>query len=530
VLAGLTVGVVALPLALAFGIATGVGPATGLVTAVVAGAVAAVFGGSNVQVTGPTGAMTVVLAPLVARDGRAVVFPLAVIAGLVILVGGVVGAGRLLVYVPWPLVEGFTLGIAVIIAAQEVPSALGVPKPAVQNALGAAVVAVGDAARHPRGAVIGLLIVTIAVMVGVARLHRGLPSGLIAVVVVTAIAEATHASVARIGSLPTGLPVPSIPTLSGSGNLVAPALVVAFLGALESALSAKVADGMSDGPRHDTNRELFGQGLANAVAGCCGGMPATGAIARTAVNVRAGAHTRVAALVHAVVLALIVFAGSRPVGAIPMGALAGVLLVTAYRMVEPRNIRAVLRSTRSDAAVFAVTAVATVAFDLVRAVIAGLVLAAILTLVRISRSAAATVEPLPLPEVDDEAERALLGQRILVYRLDGPLHFGVVARFLNQLLAISDVDVVILRTSGLGTIDGSGARALGEIVDELSTRGIVVLVKGLTPAHSELLDTVGALHRLDQRDHLFATLDEAIAHAQHHVLTRHETQPATNQP
>jgi SulP family sulfate permease len=521
--AGVTVGIVALPLALAFGVASGVGAAPGLVTAVVAGAVAAIFGGSHLQVSGPTGAMTVVLVPLVATQGRSVVYPVALLAGVIVLAGALLHLGRLLAYIPWPLVEGFTVGIAVVIAAQQMPSALGVAKPHVDNAVGAAAVAVGDFAQHPQWAVLGLLALSVGLTALLPRLHRAVPASLLAVVVVTVVAELTGAKTALIGSLPSGLPVPSLPDLTHPGILLGPAVIVAFLAALESLLSAKVADGMGDTPRHDPDRELFGQGLANIASGLCGGMPATGAIARTAVNARAGAHTRVAALTHAVVLATIIYAASGLVGKIPLVALAGVLFVTAYRMVERHNVHAVLTSTPGDALVFTLTAVGTVAFDLIKAVEAGLILAAVLALAHLAKTAQAIREPLDvddLESIDSEAEHALLTQHVLTYRLDGPLFFGASARFLSELTATTDVRVVILRLSAVAMLDATGARALGDIVTQLTDRNITVLLKGASPQHTRLLTAVGTLSPVLARGHVFDDLPSAIAHAAKHVARK----------
>ncbi|MGB8651831.1 MAG: SulP family inorganic anion transporter [Mycobacteriales bacterium] len=515
--AGATVGIVALPLALAFGVATGVGAAVGLVTAVVAGAVAAVFGGSHLQVSGPTGAMTVVLVPLVATRGPSVVYPVAVLAGLLVVAAAVLRLGRLLAYVPWPLVEGFTVGIAVVIAAQQVPSALGVSRPHLDNAAAAAAVAAGRFTEHPHWPAVGLLLLSVGLTAGLPRLHRSLPASLLAVATVTVVAELTGVGVARIGALPSGLPGPTVPDLSGAWALLGPAAVVAFLAALESLLSARVADGMSDAPRHDPDRELLGQGLANVAAGLCGGMPATGAIARTAVNARAGAQTRVAALAHALVLAVIVYAGSGLVGRIPLVALAGVLLVTAWRMVERHNVRAVLTSTRGDALVLVLTAVGTVAFDLVKAVEAGLAVAVVLALSRLARTAQAVVEPIPPVEVDGDVEHALLAEHVLTYRLDGPLFFGAAARFLSELTATSDVRVVILRMSSMAMLDATGARALGEINEQLTRRGITVLLKGASPEHTRLLAAVGTLEPVRARSHVFSELSDALAHAAEHV-------------
>jgi SulP family sulfate permease len=514
--AGVTVGVVALPLALAFGVASGVGAAPGLVTAVVAGAVAAVLGGSSLQVSGPTGAMTVVLVPLVAAHGPSVVYPLAILAGVLVVGAAVLRMGRLLSFVPWPVIEGFTLGIAVVIAFQQFPSALGVPMPEEENAAALAVAAVGRFLVDPQWAVVGLLLLSVVLTALLPRLHRALPASLLAVVTVTVVAELSGADVTVIGSLPSGLPAPSLPAFGDLGALLGPAAVVAFLAALESLLSARVADGMTDAPRHDPDRELFGQGMANLASGLCGGMPATGAIARTAVNARAGARTRVAALTHAVVLAGIVYAASGLVGRVPLVALAGVLLVTAYRMVERHTVAAVLRSTRGDALVFLLTAAGTIAFDLVTAVEIGIALAVLFAVVSMARTAQAVPEPVLPAELDEETEHALLTRHVLAYRLDGPLFFAASARFLAELTTVADVRVVVLRLGSVAMLDATGARTLGEIVEQLEDRGITVLVKCADAEHLRLLDVVGTLRPLLERGHVFDSLDEAVAHAIRH--------------
>lgn len=515
--AGVTVGIVALPLALAFGVATGVGAGPGLVTAVVAGTVAAVFGGSPLQVSGPTGAMTVVLVPLVAQHGPSIVYPIAVLAGLLVVAAAVLRLGRLLAYIPWPLIEGFTVGIAIVITAQQIPSALGLPKPDVENAAGAAVVAIGRFVQHPHWAVLGMLALAVGLTAALPRLHRSLPASLLAVVVVTVVAQLANVDVARIGALPSGLPFPSVPDLQHLNNLLGPAIIVAFLVGLESLLSARVAEGMSDSPRHDPDRELFGQGLANIASGLFGGLPATGAIARTAVNARAGAHTRVAAITHSVVLAVVIFGAAGLVGRIPLVALAGVLFVTAYRMVERHTVRAVLGSTRGDALVFGVTVVGTVAFDLIRAVEAGLAVAVVLALAHLAKTAQAVPEPLSSDGIDTDIEHALLAAHVLTYRLDGPLFFAASARFLSELTAAADVRVVILRMSSMAMLDATGARALGDIVGRLTDRGITVLMKGPSPEHTRLLTAVGTLAPVLARGHVFAELPEAVAHATKHV-------------
>lgn len=526
--AGLTVGVVALPLALGFGIASGLGAQAGLVTAIVAGIVAAVFGGSNVQVSGPTGAMTVVLVPVVAQYGAGAVAVVGLLAGALIVVAAFAGVGRYLAYIPWPVVEGFTVGIAAIIFLQQIPIALGVPKPPGENTAAVAFRAVRSCFTDGSLAAVILVLIVAGVMVIAPRLHRAIPGSLLAVVVATIVASIGDLSVARIGSLPSSLPLPALPHLSASrvSELFSAAFAVALLAGLESLLSAKVADGMSDAPPHDAERELFGQGLANLVTPLFGGMPATGAIARTAVNVRSGARTRVAAITHAVVLLAVVYLGGSLVARIPLAALAGVLMVTAVRMVDPHAVRMVLRSTRGDAAVLILTAAATIAFDLIVAVEIGIAVAALFALRAIAQHATAT--PIPLHDITDtvtsDQEHNLLAEHVVVYRLDGALFFGAAQRFLAELTAVRGVRVVILRLPQLQVLDATGALALGEIVSQLESRGITVLLKGPRPEHLTLLTTVGVLDQLAHERHLFVRLDDALAHAHAHI-TRTEASP-----
>ena len=518
VVAGATVGVVALPLALAFGITAGLSAEAGLVTAIVAGVVAAVFGGSNVQVSGPTGAMTVVLVPLVAQHGPDAVIVVGLIAGVLIVAAAFARLGRYLAYVPWPVVEGFTVGIAVIIFLQQVPAALGVAKPEGENAAAVAARAVLDAATHVSGATVAVTVLTVALLVGLPRLHRSVPAPLIGVVAATALTQLLDLDVAVIGAMPDSLPLPALPStsLSELRPLFSAGLAVAILASLESLLSAKVADGMAGGRRHDPDRELFGQGLANLVSPLFGGLPATGAIARTAVNVRAGATTRLASIVHSLVLVAVVFFASGLVGRIPLAALAGVLMVTAARMVEVHNVRAVLRATRSDAAVLVLTALATVAFDLILAVEIGIATAAVLALRKVAQTMTATPEVVEDPDARDGAT-ALLDEGIISYRLDGALFFGAAQRFLTELTSVSDARVAILRLPDLQVLDATGAQALGEIVSELEDRGITVLLKGPRPEHLRVLGSVGVLDRLAHQNHLFADLPSALDHARRHA-------------
>ena len=511
-LAGLTVAVVALPLALGFGVSSGLGAEAGLATAVVAGALAAVFGGSNLQVSGPTGAMTVVLVPIVAQHGPSGVLTVGLMAGLMLVALALLRAGKYMQYVPAPVVEGFTLGIACVIGLQQIPNALGVAKPEGDRVLVVTWHAVEEFAKSPNWTAVAFAAAVAAVMLIGARWRPTIPFSILAVIAATVVAQLAGLDAASpIGDLPSGLPVPSLAFLDPGalGSLLAPAVAVAALAALESLLSASVADGMTVGQKHDPDRELFGQGLANIAAPLLGGVPATGAIARTAVNVRTGAGSRLAALTHAAVLAVIVFAAAPLVSKIPLAALAGVLLATAIRMVEVGSLKAMARATRSDGLILVLTAAATLALDLVYAVIIGLVVAGALALRAVAEQA--RLEQVPLDRGDHSVEEhALLAEHIVAYRIDGPLFFAAAHRFLLELSEVADVRVVILRMSRVTTLDATGALVLKDAVQKLNRRGIVVMTSGIRPGQRQALDSVGALDLLRSEGREYATTPEAI--------------------
>jgi SulP family sulfate permease len=518
-LAGLTVAIVALPLALGFGVSSGLGAEAGLATAVIAGALAAVFGGSNLQVSGPTGAMTVVLVPIVAEHGPSGVLAVGLMAGVMLVALALLRAGKYMQYVPAPVVEGFTLGIACVIALQQIPNALGVPKPEGDRVLVVTWRALEEFAEHPNWTALAFALAVAAVMLMGARLRPTIPFSILAVIAATAVAQVAGLDAAQpIGELPSGLPAPSVSFLDPGelGSLFAPAVAVAALATLESLLSASVADGMTVGQKHDPERELFGQGLANIAAPLFGGVPATGAIARTAVNVRTGAGSRLASLTHAAILAVIVFAAAPLVSRIPLAALAGVLLATAIRMVEVGSLRAMAKATRSDALILVLTAVATLALDLVYAVIIGLVVAGALALRAVALQA--RLDQVPLDRGDHSAEEhALLAEHIVAYRIDGPLFFAAAHRFLLELAEVADVRVVILRMSRVSTIDATGALVLKDAVEKLHRRGIVVMTSGIRAGQRQALDSVGALELLRLEGREYATTPEAIQGARTHL-------------
>lgn len=510
--AGITVGIVALPLALAFGVSSGAGAASGLVTAIVAGVVAAVFGGSNVQVSGPTGAMVVVLAPIIAAHGIGALAVVGVLAGIMVLAAGVLRLGRAVTFIPWPVIEGFTLGIAIIIFLQQVPSALGVPATEGLNAIVGAVDAVTRASWPDAAWALAVVAVVAAIMLVAPRVHPLVPGSIIAIVAVTVVTALAGAPVATIGELPSGLPAPVVPSidLETLGALLLPAATVAALAAIESLLSARVAATMADTGSYDADRELVGQGLASVASALFGGMPATGAIARTAVNVRSGGRTRLAAILHALLLAGVVAVGASVVAVIPLAALAGVLMVTATRMISLATVRTVMGATRADAMVFAGTAVVTVSVDLITAVLVGIAVAAFLALRTLARSSGVHREELPAPAQPGD-------ERIALFRLEGALFFGAAERMLQRVGELRDVDVVIIRMSQLQLLDATGAQVITELIHALERRGVTVLVKGIQGRHLELATRVGVIASLRHRNHLFDDLAGAVEHARSHT-------------
>ncbi|MFI6430985.1 SulP family inorganic anion transporter [Rhodococcus oryzae] len=519
-LSGLIVALVALPLALGFGVSTGLGAAAGLTTAVIAGAVAAVFGGSRFQVSGPTGAMTVVLVPIVAQYGPTGVLAVGLVAGVVLVGLAFAGVGRAVRYMPAPVIEGFTAGIAVVIALQQIPAALGISgaegEKVWQSAFDAARKFVADPSILTPSIA---LVVAVAILIG-GRYFPRVPFSLVAVAGATAVAQLLGLDIARIGAIPSGFSAPTLSFLhlGDLTSLIAPALAVAALAALESLLSATAADSMGVGTRHNPDRELFGQGLANIVTPLFGGVPATGAIARTAVNVRSGARTRLAALTHALILAAIVYLAAGLVAEIPLAALAGVLLATTVRMVETASILAIARATRADTVVMIATFLVTVVFDLVTAVAVGVGFAAILALRAVAKSA--RIEQVPLEHDDHLAEEhELLREHIVAYRIEGALFFAAAHRFLLELAEVSDVKVVILRMSRVTALDATGAIVLKDAITKLEHRHIAVLISGAKPEHLRPLEVLGVFTTKDSEDrHVFDTTPQAISHARTLVL------------
>ncbi|WP_083390908.1 SulP family inorganic anion transporter [Parafrankia soli] len=530
-LAGVTVAVVALPLALGFGISSGMGTEAGLATAIIAGVLAAVFGGSDFQVSGPTGAMTVVLVPVVHARGVDGVLMAGLMAGVILVGLGLGRVGGLARLVPMPVVVGFTVGIAAVIALQQVPAALGVPTPEGEKVVTVAARALARFADEPRWTSVAVsAAVAVVVLLG-ARLRPSVPMSLPAVALATVAVELINVDgVVRVGALPSGLQAPSWGFLDPGmvPELLPAAAAIAALAGLESLLSATVADEMrassdpgrgSNGAggwrRHDPDRELFGQGVANLAVPLFGGMPATAAIARTAVNVRSGAASRLSAVIHAVVIAAVVAAAAGLVRYIPLAALAGVLVATAIRMVETDAVRALARAGRGELAVMVLTGAVTLVVDLVVAVAVGLALAGALALRQVAGTA--RVEHLPF---DDDSRPQGPGSGpgtgpapVTVLRIDGPLSFTAAHRLLPTLEHVHDDSVVLIRMSRVSAVDATGAAALSVALTDLEARGVVPLLSGVRPEHHQTLGAYGITAESGDRRRMFPDAPSALAYA-----------------
>jgi len=388
-IAGITVAIVALPLAIGFGITSGMSAAAGLTTAIIAGFLAALFGGSKYQVSGPTGAMTVILIPVIQKYGPAAIPALGVMAGAMVALMAIFKLGAIINRVPWAVVEGFTVGIALVISLQQIPLALGIAKGQGDKSLPVAWHTIQNAIDLGINKT-SLLVVVLTLLIKfnfprfAKKLPFHVPASFVSLLLVAIIVKLASIDVATIGTIPRSIGTYQSPKFAEFTNLLVPALWIALLAAVESLLSARVADGMAHEEKHfEPNRELFGQGIATFAASVMGGMPATGAIARTSVNVRSHAKSRMASIFHAVILLLIALIAAPLVSYIPTAAIAGVLLGTSYRILNPASIVESLRTTKPEAATLVITAVSVLAIDLIWGMAIGIALHLILDRIKV---------------------------------------------------------------------------------------------------------------------------------------------------
>jgi SulP family sulfate permease len=480
-IAGLTVAVVALPLAMALGIASGASPREGLVTAVVAGFLISALGGSRVQIGGPTGAFVVIVAGVIALHGYNGLLVATLMAGVILIVAGYAGVGRLMRYVPMPVVTGFTAGIAVIIASSQVGDFLGLragPVPVdFVGKWGAYLRALGTV----NAAAVGLGAATLALIILLRRFVPRFPAYLIAIVGAAAAAAVFALPVETVGdrfpSMPRGLPMPRLPHISpGLAREVMPsAFVIAFLAGIEALLSATVADGMT-GRRHRSGQELVGMGVAN-IFSAFGGLPATGAIARTATNIRAGARSPMAGIFHALFLLAFILIAGKWLALVPMAALAAVLLMVAWGMSEYDRFIALVRTDAGERGVLVLTFLLTVFVDLTVAIGVGVTLAALLFMMRMSETAGLVALDL---EEEEPGLRDQLPPGVEVLRFSGPIFFGIASEMLEALRRAGQRPrAIILRMEEVPYIDATGANALATFTRQARKAGTDVWLVGL---------------------------------------------------
>jgi SulP family sulfate permease len=515
--AGLTVGVIALPLALGFGIASGVTPAQGLWTAIIAGALISAFGGSRFQIGGPTGAFVPVLAGIVATHGYGGLALATMMAGAMLVLMGALRLGGLLKFIPYPVIAGFTTGIAVIIFAAQLNEALGLglkmPEH-VPHQLGVLATHLNSVNLHA----LGVCALTLTIIYGLPHLTRAVPPSIVAVVVTTVLAMAFSWPVATVGSkfggIPAGLPGWHWPafSLESMRGVMGAAFTIAALGGIESLLSAAVADGLTD-TRHDSNQELMGQGIANLLCPLAGGIAATGAIARTAANIRNGARSPVAGLIHSGALLVVALVAAPLAGYIPLATLAAVLITVALRMAEWENFPSLWHGPRTDFWVMIAALGLTVVFDLTIGVGAGLLMAAVMFVRRMEEiSHVHLLTPENDPELDGSF--SLRGKKVpegvILFRFHGPFFFAAADKLEAALRGSGGRPrAVVFRMRQVPSMDGTGLQAFRTAVEKLRRDNVTVFITGIQPQPMSVLHKSGVADMIGI-ENFCGTIDEAL--------------------
>jgi SulP family sulfate permease len=531
--AGVTVGLVALPLALAFAISSGLSPQAGIYTAIVAGGLISLLGGSRLQIGGPTGAFVVIVAGIVGEHGVEGLFICTLMAGVILVVLGATGMGSAVRFIPRPVVVGFTNGIAVLIASTQIPDFFGLTLETVPSDFLPRLQVLAAQFWTWSPFATALAVGTVAVIIAATRLSKRIPGPIVALGLGTLIVVAFDLPVetigTRFGGIPSGLPALHVPAirLELLAGLIVPAMTVAMLGAIESLMSAMVADKMS-GDRHDSNVELVAQGIANIVSPLFGGLPATGAIARTATNIRSGAQTPVAGIIHALTLVVILLAAAPLVRYVPLAVLAGILMVVAYNMGDWAEIPELLRLTRTDLLVWVVTFALTVFADLTEAVGVGMMCATLLFIKRVADTT--TVTAVTDDYVQDGHVHSLQNHAIphyvRIFRIHGPFLFGATDK-LRPLLEHLDTlpPIVILRLRNMTALDATGLRAFEELAEALQASGRRLLLCGARHQPARLIARAD-FHRHIGAENICDSVTEALQRARAIRALDRPTHPA----
>jgi sulfate permease, SulP family len=519
-IAGVTVGLVALPLAMAFGIASGITPQAGIYTAVVAGFLISALGGSRLQIGGPTGAFVVIVAGIVATHGVSGLLIVTIMAGVILMLMAVTGLGSAVKYIPRPVTIGFTNGIAVLIASTQIKDFLGLETTAVPGEFLLRMRLLIDNLGSVRWPAVLLAIGSLLIILLLPKLTKRVPGSIVALVIATLVVAAFGLSVETIGSkfggIPTGLPQISLPDFRP--DLIVPllpaAVTVAMLAAIESLLSAVVADSMS-GDKHNSNVELLAQGIANLAVPFVGGIPATGAIARTATNIRSGARTPVSGMVHSLTLLVILLVAAPLARFIPLATLAAILFVVAYNMSEWREVRTILKLSKADVVVWVMTFALTVLADLTVAVEIGMLFAALLYIYRVSQTT--TVAPVTEEYIEDGRPHVLqdklLPPYVLVLRIHGPFLFGATEKLSEATVDIDSLPpIIVLRLRNMTAIDATGLHELERLTERLRATGRTLLLCGARSQPEQLLRQSTFLEYLGEANmlpHVEAALSRA---------------------
>jgi SulP family sulfate permease len=519
--AGLTVGVVALPLAMAFGIASGATPQAGIYTAIVGGFLVALLGGSNIQISGPTGAFVVIVAGIITAHGISGLLMVTMMAGVILMALAVTGLGQAVKFIPRPVVIGFTNGIALLIATTQIRDFLGLAIPDPPSEFFARMEALAAGLPHFNPAAFGLAAVSLALVLLVPRFLRRVPGSIVALVVATVAVAALGLPVETIGSrfggIPRGLPHFEIPAFRA--DLLLPllpsALTVALLAAVESLLSAVVADTMT-GDRHNSSAELMAQGVANVMAPLVGGIPVTGAIARTATNFRSGARTPVSGIVHALTLLVIVLVLAPLASYVPLATLAAVLFVVAYNMGEWREIGSIWRLEWADKSVWMLTFALTVMADLTLAVEVGMALAALLYIYRVTDTT--IVSTLSHEDIEDGRVHILQDRHVpadvTILRILGPFLFGMTDKLADATADLSQFsNIVILRLRNMTAIDATGLHAIEGLNDRLRASGRTLIVCGARQQPAAFLEQAEFVEHVGAHN-IVANVEAALLRAQ----------------
>ena len=525
-LAGVIVGIVALPLAIAFGIASGATPEAGILTAIVAGFIISFFGGSKVQIGGPTGAFIVIVYGIIQEYGMNGLMIATFMAGAFLILMGVLHLGTIIKYIPYPIVVGFTSGIALTIFATQIKDLFGLQ---IESVPAGFIDKWAVYAQHFDTVSWWSLLIGVAsilIIVFTPKVSRRIPGSLVAIVLMTVVTlllkRAGISGIETIGdrfTISSSLPQPEVPKINWETitRLAQPAMVIAMLGAIESLLSAAVADGVI-GDRHDSNQELMAQGIANMVSPLIGGIPATGAIARTMTNINNGGRTPVAGIAHAIVLALIYLFLMPLVQYIPMSCLAGVLVVVSYNMSEWRSFKAILKNPKSDIIVLLVTFFLTVIFDLTVAIEVGVLIACLLCMKRMAETTNVSVLS---DEIDPNADSDVLGnlehltipEGVKVYEINGPYFFGIGNKFEEMMGDMGGrAKVRIIRMRKVPFIDSTGVHNLSNMCRMCAQMGVKVVLSGVNPSVMKVLKNAGMDELVGQENicsHISIALERA---------------------